>query len=585
VLSARTLGAELAALATAALAAAAPAAALTPTVTEYTGGVAPGFSANAGPYGITSGPDGNLWFTESGTPGRVARITTNGVVTEFSNGVSADGEPEDITVGPDGNLWMTESAGAGHVARVTPAGTVTELTGGVTPGFSPNAQPTEIVTASNGRLWFTERAIPGRIAQILPGGGINEHTGGVTPGFSANATPFGIVAGPDGNLWVAEYGNPGRVARVATSAAVREFTAGSVPGFTANAGPNLITVGPDGNLWFTEYNADGIGRITPAGAVTEFRAGITAGSDPEQIVAGPDGALWFTEFGDPGRVGRITTNGSVTEFPSGTTPGFSPISFSAEGITVGPDGNIWFAETANPGRIARMTTPPAAVTGEATGLGATSARLAAVVNGHAQPTSVRFEISEVARPQTVTTTAAQNIGSSAADTPVSADVGDLSPGVAYRYRVVATNPTDTTAGGFGTFTMTAQGAVRASIAHLRVTPRTFRAASGARITYTDTQPATTTLTVSSRKAGVRRGHTCAAPRPHQKVPKAKRCARYVALGSITHGDHTGANRLHFSGRVRGHRLRPGAYRLTAKPKLHGLVGATATATFSVRRPK
>ena len=34
--------------------------------------------------------------------------------------------------------------------------------------------------------------------------------------------------------------------------------------------PEGITAGPDGNLWFTQPDVDQIGRITPAGAVTEF---------------------------------------------------------------------------------------------------------------------------------------------------------------------------------------------------------------------------------------------------------------------------------------------------------------------------
>ena len=60
-------------------------------------------------------------------------------------------------------------------------------------------------------------------------------------------------------------------------------------------------------------NGDRIGRITPAGVVTEFSAGITAGSGPYGIAAGPDGNLWFTEF-DGDRIGRITPAGVVTEF-------------------------------------------------------------------------------------------------------------------------------------------------------------------------------------------------------------------------------------------------------------------------------
>src|SRR5262245_26211248 len=31
-----------------------------------------------------------------------------------------------------------------------------------------------------------------------------------------------------------------------------------------------ITTGPDGNLWYTSFNNGKIGRVTPAGVVTEF---------------------------------------------------------------------------------------------------------------------------------------------------------------------------------------------------------------------------------------------------------------------------------------------------------------------------
>jgi streptogramin lyase len=39
---------------------------------------------------------------------------------------------------------------------------------------------------------------------------------------------------------------------------------------TAGSGPEAITTGPDGNLWFTEAAGNRIGRITPAGVITEF---------------------------------------------------------------------------------------------------------------------------------------------------------------------------------------------------------------------------------------------------------------------------------------------------------------------------
>ena len=62
-------------------------------------------------------------------------------------------------------------------------------------------------------------------------------------------------------------------------------------GITPGAYVQSITAGPVGNLWFT---ADRIGRITPAGEITEFSAGLTD-ADPSEITAGPDGNLWFTE--------------------------------------------------------------------------------------------------------------------------------------------------------------------------------------------------------------------------------------------------------------------------------------------------
>ena len=82
-------------------------------VTEFSAGI----SAFAGPFGITAGPDGNLWFTEfSGH--RIGRITPLGVVTEFSAGISAGAGPRGITAGPDGNLWFTELSGQ-RIGRIT----------------------------------------------------------------------------------------------------------------------------------------------------------------------------------------------------------------------------------------------------------------------------------------------------------------------------------------------------------------------------------------------------------------------------------------------------------------------------------
>src|SRR5581483_11856976 len=88
--------------------------------------------------------------------------------------------------------------------------------------------------------------------------------------------------------------------------------------------PRAITAGPDGNVWFVEQNTGRIGRITPAGVIPEFTLPPPPADPltPRDITAGPDGNLWFTEGGPeeiPGHVGegvigRITPAGVITEF-------------------------------------------------------------------------------------------------------------------------------------------------------------------------------------------------------------------------------------------------------------------------------
>ena len=63
----------------------------------------------AAPTWITTGPDGNLWFTENSANRLVQfNLTTHGF-TQFPIPVANSG-PTSITTGPDGNLWFIESA-------------------------------------------------------------------------------------------------------------------------------------------------------------------------------------------------------------------------------------------------------------------------------------------------------------------------------------------------------------------------------------------------------------------------------------------------------------------------------------------
>ena len=66
--------------------------------------------ATSAPWGITAGPDGNMWFTETLPNSKIGRITPAGVVAQFAV-PTPQSSPLGITTGPDGNLWFIENHG------------------------------------------------------------------------------------------------------------------------------------------------------------------------------------------------------------------------------------------------------------------------------------------------------------------------------------------------------------------------------------------------------------------------------------------------------------------------------------------
>ena len=177
--------------------AALPAAAHTPTVTEFQTGL----TAPAGPWGIVDA-DEKLWFSLDGTSAFGSITAGDGLISEFLGQMPLAGSPKGITVGPDGNLWIAESSFDGAIARVTQEGVVTEFNTGLTP-----SDPWDITAGPDGNLWFVSKS-PAFIGRITPTASITEFSTGLTAG----SEPTAITAGPDGNLWFTESANPGRSA-------------------------------------------------------------------------------------------------------------------------------------------------------------------------------------------------------------------------------------------------------------------------------------------------------------------------------------------------------------------------------------
>jgi virginiamycin B lyase len=160
---------------------------------------------------ITFGSDGNLWLAPIG---EVARVTLAGSVSEFLLPIN-DHYVYRITSGPDGNLWFTQTDSTKGtyqaIGRMTTSGVLTEFD-----PFPPGSLPYGITPGVDGNLWLTE-INAGKVARMKTDGTITE--------FALQSTasrPFEIISGPDGNLWATERGT-NSVARITTSGVVTEF--------------------------------------------------------------------------------------------------------------------------------------------------------------------------------------------------------------------------------------------------------------------------------------------------------------------------------------------------------------------------
>ncbi len=270
-----------------------------------------------------------------------------------------------ITAGPDGALWFAEKDGH-KIGRITPAGVITEFD--LPAGAN---SPSDIAAGSDGNLWYTS---DWSLCRMTPAGETACNMVGLYGPLKH------IVRGPDGALWFTS--ESWRIGRALPSGAVNFFSASGV------GEVNRIGTGPDGNLWYSMLGGEWVGRMTTAGAISEFPLPHHPTAD-QGIASGPDGAVWFgsdagvTRFtlpdaeqhwstksfptgpatdvtfddlgnlwftGGEGLVGRLTPQGVVDHFGAG----------SAARITKGTDGNLWFIEPfANKiGRVSTGTVAP-----------------------------------------------------------------------------------------------------------------------------------------------------------------------------------------------------------------------------------
>jgi len=306
------------------------------TWTEYTlpsSGKLPGH--------IVTGPDGNIWFTETGS---IGRITPDGVVTQFPLPIPADAFPTGLTRGPDKSLLVYVN---NKILRVSMTGTVTR----VPLPASYDLPIGSVLTAPDGSIWF---AVPNNyvtpaysthdpmIGRISPQGILTTYD----TSRSLVGNEIGIIAAlPDGSLWIYTESALGRIS---PDGKITAYDASSLNGLASSA-----TVDADGNLWMVggflaggmdncpnggEYPGGKVVRIAPNGTTKVWPFSATLGCrDGGNLYTtmGRDGSLWTAGVGV---ILRTTSDGEVTVF-------HMPSDFIVNDMTVDAHNDLWVTET------------------------------------------------------------------------------------------------------------------------------------------------------------------------------------------------------------------------------------------------
>jgi streptogramin lyase len=253
--------------------------------------------------------NGKLWLLEG------QNRTDNGRVVEFdptTNAFTVFSPPASntrlggITEGPDGSVWFTESD-ANLVTRIDP--TTHQMTEYPVAGVGPYS----ITLGPDGNLWYTlSSASPMSATDSGAIGTINATTH-ATAAYPTADLPFAIAAGPGNHLTYVRRNNRLGVIDVATKS-MTGLLASMAP---ADGSAENITSGPSNDVYFTGYLQPG-GSIGHVSILADNQTALA--SAPNPVTFG--NAVTLTATVTPASSGPVPT-GMVTFFEGSTSIGTS----------------------------------------------------------------------------------------------------------------------------------------------------------------------------------------------------------------------------------------------------------------------
>lgn len=335
------------------------------TASRYSAG------ANANVVGITTGADGEAWFSEcpdnSGF-GAIAHISLTGQISVYPLPDGAGACPAWLTLGADHAVWFTEqqSSGSGtfqsQLGRIDSMGAITEY-----PLPASDSMPYGIATGGDGNIWYDATTQSGGTSVgVVRGFSPNTHTviasANVPSASNLTSTANSLLQNPgDGSLLLID----GLVTRV-----VPGTTPTVAPAFTLPSGVRCFygASGPDGNLYF-QCSGSILAKVSESSynvTVIQEQTSLDFGSNTTTVALlgplepGTDGTLYIwgsTGSNHPGPGAFATASAGTLEayFDDTNSPHDQPID-----MTITSDGAVWTTvsnggTTAGVGAVVRLT--------------------------------------------------------------------------------------------------------------------------------------------------------------------------------------------------------------------------------------
>jgi virginiamycin B lyase len=241
----------------------------------------------------TERPQGNPWLTN------VFRLTTNGKLSSYPFGhnvFSVEGNlPQDITSGLDGELWFTVSTFSPSEPCLFYGGISTR--GDLRP-LKALCAAKGITKGPDGTMWVASGGpVPGGEGVVRYSAQTNAATVLKLP-LASN--PESIATGPDNNVWITLAGL-NAIMRLTTTGKKTTYllpTPNRFNELTNDAQEARIVSGTNA-MWFIEARANNIARISMSGRITEYAIPTPGSGATGLAISSACGSygvhLWFVE--------------------------------------------------------------------------------------------------------------------------------------------------------------------------------------------------------------------------------------------------------------------------------------------------